>query len=310
MNMETILKSHGPDLYEKLLVYIQDNTEQVRKGNKLSLLPAFDITSHVVEEFNQSSDLLEQSMTSYDSHDLYKSHVLNVAILALKMASDMDLSDEEIQDTLLAGLYHDVGFGKIMDSLQYEGIDIYLEDAKKKVLEHPEHGYNSILFENNRVKRIAEIIIQHHERADGSGYPHGLEESEQLVPARIIAIIDTYESLIHPRPYRDALVPLRGIKVILEQKGTTHSENLIKALIGSFSIYPVGHFVRLNTNQVGKVIKTYPDNPVRPDVQIFFDRTGKKLGIPKVVKLKENHLVNIEECVPGLAGKMNVNDAS
>ena len=287
MERELMFKTQGSELYKDLILFIHNNTEAIAKGNKIALSQAFDIANYIIEDFNRSNDLMENAINFYDSKDLCESHAANVAIFSLKMAIDMNLSKEDIQDTLVSALFHDIGSGKIIKYIQsYEGIldeNLLSEDDLALMRMHSQYGYEGILYEGNRDKRIAEIILQHHEKADGSGYPHQLKESQQWLPARIISIVDTYEAIIHPRPYRDALVPPKGIEAILKQKGTAFSSNMIKALINSLSLYPVGQFVKLNNGMVGKVIKTYTENPVRPDVQIYFDWSGNKLESPRIL---------------------------
>lgn len=294
--------SRGSELYKDLVLFIHNNTEGIAKGNQLALSPAFDIARHIIEDFNRSNDLMENAIKHYDPQDVYESHAVNVAIFSLKMAIDMNLSKEEIEDTLVSALFHDIGFGRIIQTLRpYDGIEDenqLSEDDLALVRLHAQYGYEGIAYEGDRDKRVAEIILQHHEKADGSGYPHKLKESQQLLPARIISIVDTYESLIHPRPYRDALAPPKGIEAILNQNATTFSYGMIKALINSLSLYPVGQFVRLNNGMVGKVIKTYTENPVQPDIQIYFDSSGRKLEIPRIIRLIEDHLIVVDQCLP------------
>ena len=216
------------------------------------------------------------------------------------MALDMNLSEEDIQDTVTAGLVHDVGFGKIDESLRDKEQDENLITGKERELvrTHSKHGYDAIAPENERDKRIAEIILQHHEKADDSGYPNGLKESQQQPLARIISIVDTYEALIHPRPFRDALVPPIGLGTIVKQKGSEFSREMLKALICSLSFYPVGQIVLLNNGFIGKVIRSYKDNPKAPDVQLFFDPAGKRLEEPRVIRLKEKPILFIDKCLP------------
>ena len=298
-----MFKTHGSKLYKDLILFAHNNTEVIAKGGKLSLSQAFDIADYIIEDFNHSNDLMEDTIKFYDSKDLCESHAVNVAIFSLKMATDMNLSKEDIQDTLVAALFHDIGFGKIIKDIQpYEGIlgeNLLSEDDLVLVRMHSQYGYEGILYQSDREKRIAEIILQHHEKADGSGYPYQLKETQQWLPSRIISIIDTYETLIHPRPYRDALAPPKGIEALLKQKRTTFSSNMVKLLINSFSLYPVGQFVKLNNGMIGKVIKTYKENPVRPDVQIYFDALGNKLESPRIRRLIEDHLITVDQCLPG-----------
>lgn len=305
---ETIFTSQGLQLYQDMMLYIQRKTEAVGEGHQLSIDEPLEIILHFIEDFKRSNDLLETAMSYYDPRDIAVSHAVNVTVFSLKMALDMSLSKEEVEDTVLAALFHDVGFGMVPAfHKEKEVIPLYESDVglnnlsakdQQLVLKHPQFGYEAIAHENNRAKRIAEIILQHHEKADGSGYPHGLKESEQLLQAKIISIVDTYDNLIHPRPFRDALAPPQGIETIIKQQGRTFSREMIKQLLKSLSVFPLGHFVRLSNRSVGKVIRANSDNPLRPDVELQVDSSGHDMQTPKVVKLQEEYLLSIVECLP------------
>ena len=217
MDTNSIYKSQGDKLYKNLLLFTKDNTEAVAKDSKLTLFEIYGIADHVINDFKRSPVLMDAAVNFYDPDDVVISHSVNNTIFSLKMALDMSLSEEDIQDTVTAGLVHDVGFGKIDESLRDKEQDENLITGKERELvrTHSKHGYDAIAPENERDKRIAEIILQHHEKADGSGYPNGLKESQQQPLARIISIVDTYEALIHPRPFRDALVPPIGLGSIV-----------------------------------------------------------------------------------------------
>ena len=246
-------------------------------------------------------------MGFYNPVDFVVSHAANVAIYALKMATDMGLSKGEIEDAVLAGILHDVGFSRVpvygmneKELLGYEenpGQALTDEDYRLVNL-HPVYGHDAIAIEDSRSKRIAEILLQHHEKADGSGYPNGLRESEQHIQARIISIIDTWEALIHPRPLRDALVPPKGIEAIKNQAEGVYSPEMLKELISSFSLYPVGHFIRLADGSIGKVIETQTDNPCRPVVQLLIDPRGNQITPPRHLDLREYQMIRITECLP------------
>ncbi len=303
---ESILNSHVFELYKSILSFTKNNTEAVGKNQKLSLSKAFDIASHIINDFKRSTELMDAATNFYDPLDLCISHAVNVAIFSLKVAIDMGLPREGIEDTLVAALLHDIGCGKLPESMRHKEADEVSGEDRKLVQMHTQYAYEAISPKNDRDKRIAETMMQHHEKADGSGYPNGLKESEQWPETRIVSIVDTYESLIHPRPYRDALKPPRGIETIIKQKGSIYSPHMVKALLSSLSLYPVGLFVRLNNGFVGKVVKTHKDSPARPDVRLYFDSSGQKLQIPKEVSLKEDHLLVVEECLPGLMKKVEL----
>ncbi len=307
MNQKIQPASRGSDLYEQLLRHIKDRTDAAGRGEKISLSDTIEVAHRLIEDSTSSSRLLETAMGYYNPLDFAISHAANVAIFALKMAIDMGLPERDIEDTVIAGILHDIGFSRIpIYSRGEEEVLAYEEDPLLALSEkdlrlielHPEFGHDAIARDDPRAEQIAEIILQHHEKADGSGYPNGLLESKQLVQARIISIIDTYEALVHPRPFRDALVPPRGIDAIKSQVRGAYSREMIKALLSSFSVYPMGHFVRLGDRSIGKVIKTYQDNPLRSIVDILFDPAGERIDPPRRLDLKTEQMIYITECLP------------
>lgn len=74
---------------------------------------------------------------------------------------------------------------------------------------------------------------------------------------------------------------------------------MLKALISSLTFFPVGEMVLLNNGFIGKVIRTYKDSPMRPDVELYFDPSGNKLEETKVIKLREKVILFIDKCLPG-----------
>lgn len=307
MVMETLLASKGSALYKNLLLYIKEKTEAVGRGEQISISDTVDVANKVIEDFKGSSRLLEAAMGYYDPLDFVVSHAANVAIYSLKMAIDMGLPEEDVENAVIAGILHDVGFSRVpVYNREEQDLLIYEEDPGQALSDedlelvnmHPAYGRDAIVLEEPRSELIAEIILQHHEKADGSGYPNGLMESKQHIQARIISIIDTYEALIHPRPFRDALVPPMGIEAIKRQVRGEYSIEMIKALLSSFSVYPVGHFVGLSDGSIGKVVETYRDNPCRPVVDLIVDSQGNRIDPPRRIDLKENQMISIKECLP------------
>ena len=303
----SILKTHGSELYRQLLQFVRDTIELVRQGEQISVAGALEISKHVIGDFKDSTRLLESAMSYYDPVDLVVSHAVNVAVYSLKMAQDMGLSDEEVENITAVALLHDIGFGRApiynrnKDDLvlhEREPDKVILDEDRDIIKKHSEAGYETILKDTPRAALMAEIILQHHERADGTGFPRGLTDSEQLLQAKIIAIMDIYEAFIHPRPFRDALVPPKGIDAIRQSSAGAFSSEMIKELLLSFSICPIGHIVKLNDNSIGKVIRTHRDYPMRPDIRLYVDSAGRKLDTPVETSLKEDVLLYIAECLP------------
>ncbi|MFC1545572.1 HD-GYP domain-containing protein [Gemmatimonadota bacterium] len=313
MDKETMMSSSGSDLYEILLDHIRDQTESVGRGDLVTLTDTIELAQRLIEDINTSSGLLETAMSYYEPADYAISHAANVAIYALKMAMDMGLPMSDVEDTVIAGILHDIGLGRIPgrgnidqgDSVSADNPDKVLLEQYQQIVElHSQYGHDAIAPVDERSERIADYILQHHEKADGSGYPNGLLESEQHVPSRILSILDTYEALIHPRPFRDALLPPMGIEAIKSQAVGVYSTEMLKELIFSFAVYPVGHFVGFEDGHIGKVVETHRANPCRPLVELLFDQKGDRIDPPRRLDLRENHLMQIIEILPRFKPQM------
>jgi HD-GYP domain-containing protein (c-di-GMP phosphodiesterase class II) len=160
-----------------------------------------------------------------------KGHNTRVAEIAVQIGRAMELPTDTLRTLARAGLLHDVGKIGIPDSiLSKPGA---LDPAEWTVIKrHPELGHE-ILSRVQSLRREAAIVIAHHERIDGSGYPRGLRGEQIPLEARIVAIADTYDVLISDRPYRKAFGREHAIKILREECGTHLWEPAVRALLRS-----------------------------------------------------------------------------
>jgi PAS domain S-box-containing protein/putative nucleotidyltransferase with HDIG domain len=138
-------------------------------------------------------------------------HQRRVTILASAIAEDIGLTEEQFDGLRMAGLVHDIG--KISVPAEILIKPGSLSETEFNIIKtHPQAGYN-ILKEIEFPWPVARIVLQHHERLDGSGYPQGLKNGGIMLEARILAVADVVEGMASHRPYRPAL----GIEAALEE---------------------------------------------------------------------------------------------
>jgi HD-GYP domain-containing protein (c-di-GMP phosphodiesterase class II) len=160
-----------------------------------------------------------------------KGHNTRVAELAVQIGRAMELPTDVLRTLARAGLLHDVGKIGIPDAVLNKPGP--LDAAEWAVIKrHPELGYE-ILLRVPSLRREAEIVIAHHERIDGSGYPRGLRGEAIPLEARILAVADTYDVLISNRPYRQAFDNERAFRILREESGTHLWEPAVRALLRS-----------------------------------------------------------------------------
>ncbi len=165
-----------------------------------------------------------------EQRDLYTSgHQKRVAIIGLAIAEELGWPEERCESVFRAGIVHDIGKIGIPSELLSKPARLTpFEFALIKT--HPEAGYE-ILKDVPLLLPIAQIILQHHERINGSGYPYGLQADEILPEAQILGVADVFESMISHRPYRPALGVDAAIEELVTNRGILYAPDVVDAMV-------------------------------------------------------------------------------
>ncbi len=238
---------------------------------------------------------LKAVYTRHSSNDLV-SHSVNVAIFALKIGMGLNYSENQLIRLGTVALLHDIGMAKL-DSGIINKEDVLTKEEYEEMKRHPEYSYEMLSRLGRQYEWIATVVRQEHERINGKGYPRGLSGEDLHEYAQIIGLVDFYEALTHTRPQRRRFLPYDAVKIIVEQEKGVFAQKLIKTLLRKISVFPLEGFVKLNTNEIGKVIETSEERPLRPTVEILYQAEGQKLKVPRIISLKDNPLIYITSSV-------------
>jgi HD-GYP domain-containing protein (c-di-GMP phosphodiesterase class II) len=150
----------------------------------------------------------------------------------------------------------------------YMGKGALNEQEKKLIFFFSILGYNLLKsFDFPLVVCLA--ALEHHERENGTGYPQRKTGDKISLYAKIIAVACSYEAMLSSRPHKDAKDGHMGIMELMKNEGKQYDDTIIRALVYSLSIYPIGLYVMLSNEKKGQVIDVNPENPRYPIVQIF-----------------------------------------
>jgi len=168
-----------------------------------------------------------------EMRDPYTSgHQLRVGLLAAAIGMQMGLSDDRIHSIRFAAELHDLG--KIQVPAEILVKPIKLSEIENALIRtHPQAGYD-VLKDIKFPWPIAQIVLQHHERLDGSGYPQGLKGEAILLEARILGVADVVESMASHRPYRPALGVEAGLNEIISKRGSQFDSKVVDACVAVF----------------------------------------------------------------------------
>ncbi|KUO61741.1 MAG: hypothetical protein APF84_15230 [Gracilibacter sp. BRH_c7a] len=179
---------------------------------------------------NVTHSIIEAITKTVEKRDPYTAgHQQRVSILAAGIARKMGISEEKVEGIEIAALVHDVGKIVIpIDILSKPGRINHHEFSL--IQAHSETGYE-ILQGIEFPWPVAQIVLQHHERLDGSGYPHGIKGDDIIQEARIIAVADVVEAMSSHRPYRQALGLDKALEEISKGKGKIYDIKVVEACI-------------------------------------------------------------------------------
>jgi PAS domain S-box-containing protein len=212
-------------------------------GKMVVLIVCEDITErkHAEENLRESFERLRRSLEStvralastVEMRDPYTAgHQQRVSDLACAIAEEMGLSEDHIQGIRFAGLIHDIGKINIpAEILNRPGALKEIEYSFLK--DHPQAGYD-VLKTIEFPWPVAQIVLQHHERMDGSGYPQGLSGADIILEAKILAVADIVEAIASHRPYRPARGTGDALEEILHNKGILYDAEVVDACLRVF----------------------------------------------------------------------------
>ena len=213
------------------------------KGKAATLNFLSDITERkqAEEQLRESLEQLRRAMQTtiqvlvmaVEMKDPYTAgHQRRMTDLARTIATEMGLPPEKIEGLRMAGVIHDIG--KITLPVEILSKPTKLSDIELSLIkEHVRLGYE-ILKDVESPWPLAEIVLQHHERMDGSGYPRGLKGEEILIEARILAVADVVESMASHRPYRPALGIDAALEEISKNRGILYDPEVTDACLRLF----------------------------------------------------------------------------
>ena len=224
-------------------------------------------------------------------------HSVAVCGLMISLARQLGLAQQQVREAGMAGLIHDLG--KAMVPLEILNKPGKLTDEEFTLMkEHPRFGYDMLL-EGAGVGEVSlDVCLHHHEKVDGSGYPHRLNSETISLFAKMGAVCDVYDAITSDRPYKAGWDPAVSIRKMNEWSKGHFDPRVFQAFVKSVGIYPIGSLVRLESGMLGVITEISADSLLTPSVKTFYCTRRKARTAPKVLdlaKMKDERIKSWED---------------
>jgi len=243
-------------------------------------------------EKNLVDDLYHYLTFQAGEQALLAAHSIKVTFVSLKIGAGMGYDSSGLADLATIAFLHDVGMYKISQGILNKR-DTLSDKEFKEVQRHPEISADILSRSDGEYVWLADVALQVHERADGSGYPFGLKQEEIHDYASIIGLADMYSDMISNGTYSERIEQNRAVRDIIDSAQEAFPARVVKAFLNQISFFPLGSYVKLNDRSVGRVANTHQGFPLKPTVEIIYDSLGSKLSKPRTVDLSQQILLYV-----------------
>jgi len=245
-----------------------------RAGRGLDAAHLEPLISKMLESVTRNPDALVP-LARLKREDAYASeHAVSTAALIIAFGRQQGLPEPEIEKLALGTMLKDIGQSAIDARLITKpGM---LSQAEFSIVQgHVEEGL-AVLDGRSRLSDTSvAVVLEHHERYNGCGYPYRMAGDEISTAGRMAAIVDTYDAMTSARPYRAALSPSHALRQLYDEGGSQYDPALVAAFVKTVGIYPVGTLVLLESGHLAVVEQLNPANMLAPIVRVFY-HTGRR----------------------------------
>lgn len=239
----------------------------------------------IVNSLNRNSDAIVSTTQLNNDSEYLVRHSVNVLILTASTVKAMGYSETQVVEAAIGGLLHDIGMLRIPANIINKPGK--LSDNEYNIIkQHPVFGLEYANTVKGMPDNSKKIILQHHEKYDGRGYPFGIKGSRIYEIAMVTSIADVYDALTSHRPYKRAVTPQKALAVLYKGMGREFDPSIVQLFTKNMGIFPVGSFVKLHCGIMGVVTHVDAKNILAPQILKLFNEKGEKLPKPELLDLR------------------------
>ncbi|MEN6350852.1 MAG: HD-GYP domain-containing protein [Syntrophomonas sp.] len=267
-----------PELVSEEVLFSVSNTlnsslKTFTVNNSINVTSFKNSVNLLLDNILNNRNVLIQMEDIRSFSDYVFTHSINVAVYSIMAGISLGYSQSSLADLGLGALLHDIGMLALDAHILNDPQALSIVEREQINL-HPELGFNLLRQQREISTLSAHVAYQHHERVDGKGYPRGLDGSQILDYAKIVAVTDTFDAVISDRPHRTGCTTTDAMIVIKKLSGTHFDPVFVEAFASNVALYPVGSLLKLNTGHLAVVTSVNRFNSDRPRISVICNQAG------------------------------------
>ena len=258
--------------------------QEARLGKAVNTASAKKLVEEISDSVSRNPGALISLARLKTADDYTYMHSVAVCALMIALSKQLNLDEIQTRSAGIAGLLHDLGKALMpMEVLNKPG---KLTDEEFAIIKtHPEEGHKLLLGSTGADAMALDVVLHHHEKTDGSGYPKHLKDKEISLFAKMGAVCDVYDAITSNRPYKAGWDPAESLRKMAEWANGHFDPMVFQAFVKSLGIYPIGSLVKLNSGRLGLVIDQTEKSLLTPRVKVFYSTRAMTRIKPEVVDL-------------------------
>lgn len=297
--------THAVRIKKEAVQLVSGIMEDVDKGYPVNLERITPVVDEMVSSVLRNRDAL-LGLSRIRQVDQYTfEHMVGVSALLITLGNHLGLDREELVGVGIGGLLMDVGKAMIPSYILNKPAKL-TEKETKVVARHVMHSQKVVKKTPGVSSATKELVMDHHERIDGSGYPEGKRSDDISFYGKMAAIVDVYDALSSDRVYKKGVSPHAALKELMELGGVGFENDLVQRFVQCMGIYPLGTLVSLSNGHLAVVIEASRKGLLSPKVKVIFDTIKRYYVEPEIRDLSsEGETTKIVGVVQ--AGKWGIN---